>query len=469
MDRPSQHLLRYFDLILPQTIVSDPNAREIWSNVSEPSVGVKLLDPGMRLLKSLSLAWKAFFVFSGLSMGLVAIREEPRISVGLGDASALLLIAIGLSAWDPFELWLEVRSTGKIAERLLGIADMLKSAGAPPPPLSRFDLVKLLRWLGMSWGWTVLFVGFGGCTRACFASTRPLDLLKAVGLTAAWVLFVGGIQELPKGAADMLEIRLRQKVGATRNLDPTEAAQALSKMVLGVAMLAVLAWWTSHLYKTDPVQADRIASARDSTCADFIGFRGNQKLSFAYGYSEGVQAELEKDEPDILVPPSDARHPMWWVLPEGLLQSSYPYVEFAQKLDRYCQIVDNRRQKLLDAFLSIAYRNTGRPKFGISFDKSRTDPWKKILGGEESSVSCSAYSAGPQQTRQAIVDGYYLGTQALKVRLGEGQVGSTIAWPSASSPQAVRIEVDKNCEKEKGAKLRDALFVVTVEMAVINR
>jgi len=427
-----------------------------------------LLDPGMRLLKSLSFAWKAFFVISGLSLGLVAIREAPRMSVGLGNASALLLIAFGLSAWDPFELWLEMRSTGRTAERLHGIADMLKSAGAPPPPLSRFNLINLLRWLGMNWGWAALFVGFGGCTRACFASTAPLDLLKSVGLTAVWVLLVGGIQELPRGAADILEIRLREKVGATRNLDAAGAVQAQSKMVLGLAMLAVSAWWTSHLYRTDLVQADRIVSVRDPTCADFIGFQGNQKLSFAYGYSEGVQAELEKGEPDILVPPSNTSHPMWWVLPEGLLQSSYPYVEFARKLDRHCRIVDNRRQNLLDAFLSIAYQKTGRPKFGISFDNSRTDPWKKILGGEESSVSCSAYSAGPEQTRQAIVDGYYLGTQALKVKLRESRGGFPTAWPPESSPKTVRIELDRNCaeDKNKGATLRDALYVVTVEMAV---
>src|SRR4029077_16942171 len=93
-----------------------------------------------------------------------------------------------------------------------------------------------------------------------------------------------------RAAADILEIRLREKVGATRNLDAAGTVQAQSKMVLGLAMLAVSAWWTSHLYRTDLVQTDRIVSVRDPTCADFIGFQGNQKLSFAYGYSEGVQA-----------------------------------------------------------------------------------------------------------------------------------------------------------------------------------
>jgi hypothetical protein len=208
----------------------------------------------MRLLRSLSFAWKALFVISGLWLGPVTIQQAPRLSVGLGNASALVLIAIGLSAWDPFELWLAMQSTREKAEELHWIADWLKSAGTPPPPLSRCNLIKLLRWLGMNWVWTALFVGFGGCTRACFASTGPFDLLKAVGLTAAWVLLVAGIQQLPKGAADMLEIRLRdaRRYPYGDLADDAErgaaAATAKSEMVLGLAMLAVLAWWTWHLY-----------------------------------------------------------------------------------------------------------------------------------------------------------------------------------------------------------------------------
>lgn len=215
-----------------------------------------------------------------------------------------------------------------------------------------------------------------------------------------------------------------------------------------------------------PVQAEKIAPVADLTCMDFSGFGHSQKDSLAYGYLEGVQAELEKDEPDIIVPPSDSRHPMWWVLPKDLGQN--PYIGLAQQLDRYCQIGDHRSQKLLDAFLSLAYKKDGSPDFGISFDNKKTDPWKKILGGEGSSVSCSAYSASPEETRQAIVDGYYLGSEALMVSLKRKQNPDHgwLVWPSKSSPRAVRIEVDKGCEKEKGAKLRDVLYVSTAEMGV---
>jgi hypothetical protein len=227
--------------------------------------------------------------------------------------------------------------------------------------------------------------------------------------------------------------------------------------LVGVVMFGALAWWMWHLYGTVPVQA------ADLTCADFTGYQDVLKNELAYGYVEGVQAELEKDEVDVLVPPTDRRHPMWWVLPEEVAgQNGLP-----QKLDQYCKREDHRSQKLLDAFLSIAYQNTGEPQFGISFDNKKTDPWKKILGGEESSISCAAYSASPEQERQAVIDGYYLGTQALVIKLKEKRDASHwFVWPPKSSPEDVRIEVDKSCEKDKEGKLRDALYVSTTEMAV---
>ena len=231
----------------------------------------------------------------------------------------------------------------------------------------------------------------------------------------------------------------------------------------------------SDCFAPVPAQAQAIVSDRDLTCMDFSGLQDSQKMELAYGYLEGVQAVLEKDAGDIIVPPSDARHPMWWVLPAGLGQNAF--IGLAQKLDQYCKSEDKRHQKLLDAFLSLAYQKTGWPAFGISLDESKTDPWKKILAGEESSVSCSAYSASPEQTRQAIVDGYYLGTQGLKARFRAEKMlweDDETVWPSKSSPHTVRIEVDKGCEKgrekdrekDKAAKLRDVLWVTTVEMAV---
>src|SRR5579862_7222413 len=167
-----------------------------------------------------------------------------------------------------------------------------------------------------------------------------------------------------------------------------------------------------------PTESERIFSARSLTCAYYSSLDEGEAMGLAYGFLEGLQVHLEKEEPDILVPPSDPRHPIWWVLPSDL--GNNPSIGLAKKLNQYCQLADNQKKELLDAFLDIAAarneaRRTGYPDFGISFDQKKTDPYKLILGGAETSVSCSAYVSSREQSRQAIIDGYYLGTQALKV------------------------------------------------------
>ena len=242
--------------------------------------------------------------------------------------------------------------------------------------------------------------------------------------------------------------------------EPKKETQQLSAvftlpLTVVVFWLLVLASSPSRTFK-----AAEIVSVQEFKCTNYVGFTDSQKIDMAYGYLEGVQAALEKDVADILVPPSDTRHPMWWVLPRQLGEN--PLSGLAQQLNQYCQSAENWPKGLLDAFLSIAYKKGGWPAFGISIDKTKTDPWKGILGGKESSVSCSAYNASPETTRQLIVDGYYFGSQALGVTLKQsGDNGLT--WPSKSSPQTVRMEVDKRCQKDKGAKLRDVLWICTAE------
>lgn len=213
---------------------------------------------------------------------------------------------------------------------------------------------------------------------------------------------------------------------------------------------------------TKPPDSPQV-SAQDLACNNYSDLAESQKVSLAYGYLEGVQAALDKEVTDILVPPSDAKHPMWWVLPTGLGQN--PFTGLAQKLTQHCQSGKNRKKRLLDAFLSIAHQKSGWPALGISFDNEKTDPWKNILGGKESSVSCSAYNVSPVETRQAIIYGYYLGTEALRVAL-KRSVDVGIVCPSKLSPQAVRVEVDKGCQEEKEESLRVVLWVTTVELGV---
>ncbi len=217
-----------------------------------------------------------------------------------------------------------------------------------------------------------------------------------------------------------------------------------------------------------PTESEKILSARGLTCAYYSNLDESEMMGLTYGFLEGLQVHLEKEEPDILVPPSDPRHPIWWVLPSDL--GDNPSIGLAKQLNEYCQLRDNKDKELLNAFLGIAAaRNeaprTEYPDFGISFDQKKTDPFKHILGGAETSVSCSAYVSSREPARQAIIDGYYLGTQALKVRLKEPDTFS-LSWPSQLSRQTVRIEIDEQCRKDNRDKLRVVLYVAIAEMAV---
>ena len=214
-----------------------------------------------------------------------------------------------------------------------------------------------------------------------------------------------------------------------------------------------------------PIAAGGDKTRDDAACLDYVDLSESQRLSLAYGYLEGVQAALDKELTDILVPPSNPQHPLWWVLPTGLPDN--PSVGLAQKLEQHCRSGNSQHERLLDAFLSIAHQKSGSPALGISVDKKKTDPWKNILGGKETSVSCSAYSASPVATRQAMIYGYYLGTEALRIAL-KSSVDIGIVWPSKLSPQAVRIDVDKRCQKDKAARLRSVLWLTTAELGIQN-
>jgi hypothetical protein len=232
-------------------------------------------------------------------------------------------------------------------------------------------------------------------------------------------------------------------------IQPTTPAGVVALLILAAVTIATAADETRQ----------------DPTCLDYNTLTETQKFSLAYGYLEGVQAALDKEVVDILVPPSDPKHPIWWVLPSGLPDN--PSVGLAQKLEQHCRPGNHQHQKLLDAFLAIAHQKTGWPTLGISLDKKKTDPWKNILGGNETSVSCSAYSASSVGTRQAITYGYYFGTEALRIAL-KSSVDIGIVWPSKLSPQAVRIEVDKRCEKDNEAKLRSVFWITTTELGIQN-
>lgn len=207
-----------------------------------------------------------------------------------------------------------------------------------------------------------------------------------------------------------------------------------------------------------------VASAQDLTCDKFNALSEDDQFLLAYGYLEGVQGALDKEVTDILVPPSNPKHPMWWVLPTGLANN--PTEALARMLKTTCRPADRRATHLVQAFLSIAYQKEGWPSLGISSNKKQSDTWRNILG-ERDSVSCSAYLKSNEKTRQSLVDGYYLGTEAFKAAL-KSSVDVGIAWPSKLTPRTVRIEIDKRCQKEGTASVKDVLWVTTGELGVKN-
>jgi hypothetical protein len=203
-------------------------------------------------------------------------------------------------------------------------------------------------------------------------------------------------------------------------------------------------------------------SAQEVRCADYSSLDQPQQAYLAYGYLEGVQGALDKERTDVLVPPSDARHPIWWVLPSGLADK--PFIGLAEKVEAYCRVPGNRSDTLLRAFLSQSVYQNGSPWLGASTVKKQSESWKNFLGGKETSLSCPDYLANPELTRQAIVVGYYLGTEALRVRLGRSASTETV-WPSRLGPQDVRPDVDRRCQQDSGGTVREMLSLSTTELS----
>ena len=313
-------------------------------------------------------------------------------------------------------------------------------------------MAKILRMFGWAWiylGSTVVFIGYAA-TVYFHGFGALVDMVKPYGghsiVNMVFVLITLAPGFILIQTAEAIERGQRKRAVFTLILFPLAAS------------LSVGLFWLSFGNPFSSRAEERSASM---TCADYSALTQVQKVSVAYGYLEGVQAALDKNPVDILVPPSDPGHPMWWVLPAGLEKN--PYTLLPERLAAHCQSADNRNKPILDAFLAIAIQKEGSPTLGISFDRQKTDPWKKFLG--KGSVSCAAYSDSPQATRQAIIHGYYLGTEALKVGL-KSSVDIGIVWPSKLSVEAVRGGIDKRCQKSVGESLRDVLWVTTAELAV---
>jgi hypothetical protein len=209
-------------------------------------------------------------------------------------------------------------------------------------------------------------------------------------------------------------------------------------------------------------------SAENSlSCSMYIAsYNDSARVTFALGYLEGVQAALTKEVADIIVPPSDRDHPIWWVLPTGGTTVDV----LADRLSSTCRAQHD--SDLVKAALSMAYKRDGRPAFGILSDKETGKPgkehdkWKQFL--REATTTCKTYNKSNVLARQALVSGYFVGTEAYRIAMKDPPVVPWMAWPLGIDPSTVRLKLDEDCAQPKNADstIRDALWVMTAEMSV---
>jgi hypothetical protein len=202
-------------------------------------------------------------------------------------------------------------------------------------------------------------------------------------------------------------------------------------------------------------------------CLVFVeNYNDSARSLFAYGYLEGVQAALTKEIADVLVPTSDRDHPVWWVLPTGGISVG----SIKDRLNAACEARPG--SDLVKAALSIASRKEGWPKFGIWIDEKTgelskdRDKFKKFLVGEP--ATCRSYNTLSEPIRQALVDGYFVGTEAYRVAMKERPDVPWMAWPLGIEPRTVRLKLDEVCAdpKDQDSTIRDGLWVETIMMSV---
>lgn len=202
-------------------------------------------------------------------------------------------------------------------------------------------------------------------------------------------------------------------------------------------------------------------------CSTFISSYDNSaKGLFALGYLEGVHAALTKEIADILVPPSDKNHPMWWVLPTGDLSPK----SLGQKISDACKL--QPANDLVNAMLSIAARKEGWPAFGIWTDKDTgkmskdAEKFKNVFKGNP--ATCKSYNELSTTIRQAILEGYFVATEAYRIAMKTPPEIPRMTWPLGVETITVRSILDEECANPKDANstIRDILWVETIRLSV---
>jgi hypothetical protein len=200
------------------------------------------------------------------------------------------------------------------------------------------------------------------------------------------------------------------------------------------------------------------------TCGSYIRSTDMARAALATGYLEGVQAALDKEMRDMLVPPEDRDHPIWWVLPEGEVSAD----NLESSLTAICKYSAGEEKKLADVLSGIAVRTDGSPRIGRPLDDGPSEAWRTVLG--TSRLRCANYISTSELEQANLIYGYFLGTSAIKSVLKTPPELSLIVWPNADY-RAVKTRIDVACLEKRYANstIRDVLWLMTAEMGVEKR
>jgi hypothetical protein len=201
-----------------------------------------------------------------------------------------------------------------------------------------------------------------------------------------------------------------------------------------------------------------------ATCAGYNGLDRKARETLATGYLEGVQAAVDKEMRDMLVPPEDQDHPIWWVLPAGEITADH----LESRLTAVCRSKANEDKKLLAAFLGLAARKDGFPRIGLPLSDGPSETWRMVLG--KCRLRCSNYLSTDDSERTHLIYGYFLGTSAIRTVLKTPPELSLMVWPDADY-RDVKARINGACKEKRylNSTLRDVLWLTTAEMGLEKR
>jgi hypothetical protein len=86
-------------------------------------------------------------------------------------------------------------------------------------------------------------------------------------------------------------------------------------------------------------------------------------------------------------------------------------------------------------------------------------------------VPCKIYNESPLATRDAIVAGYFVGTEAYRIVMKQPADDLWFAWPLGVEAKQLRSLLDESCRdpKETDGDIRAGLWTLTLEIWARNR